>query len=616
MISYIIIVFTEMPRTYKPHQRGKRQYLSYSPEMLEECIESVKSGALSINKASKTFNIPRGTIQNKMKNIHPKSVGPPTTFTRHEEELFMTRVITMCNWGFPLDKLDLRMMVAAYLTKQNRIVKKFKDNIPGEDWVSSFMKRNGLTNRIATNIRRKRAQISKEQLQEYFENIKEELDGVPPSNIWNYDETNLRDDPGARKYVMKRGTKYPERIMDSSKVAFSVMFTGNAEGAVLPPYVVYKSVHLYDQWVQGGPPGARYNRSKSGWFDETTFTDWFFKMMLPKLRRQEGKKVLIGNNLSSHLSESVIQACSKNNIAFICLFPNATHMLQPLDVAWFAPLKKVWRKTLEDWKKSPNGLKLKGALPKEQFNKLLKTLVSKLEENGASRENLIGGFRKCGLYPFDPKVVYERLPSENIMSPRKALDESLLQQLQSMRESPDGEETTQANKRTRLDVAPGKSISNLTLEDSDSESEESEPEVSNDSNNESNDESSDESSQSSDPDENDVSGSDVSDNDNDEEIDISDINIGDFALVKYKYSRSIKFYIGECMEKDQNGEITFIFLERVCGSLFKYRENVIRETAHVSMIKQILPTPTVNRRGGKLEFKSSKEVIDHLRYLY
>ena len=67
-------------------------------------------------------------------------------------------------------------------------------------------------------------------------------------------------------------------------------------------------------------------------------------------------------------------------------------MLKPLDVAWLATLKKVWRKTLEDWKKSPNGLKLKGALPKEQFNKLLKTLVSKLEENGASRENLIEGF--------------------------------------------------------------------------------------------------------------------------------------------------------------------------------------------------------------------------------
>ena len=80
---------------------------------------------------------------------------------------------------------------------------------------------------------------------------------VPASNI--YDETNLWDDPGTQKYVMKRGTKYPEKVMDSSKVAFSVMFTGNAEGDVLPLYVVYKSVHLYDQWVEGGLPVARYN---------------------------------------------------------------------------------------------------------------------------------------------------------------------------------------------------------------------------------------------------------------------------------------------------------------------------------------------------------------------
>ena len=86
--------------------------------------------------------------------------------------------------------------------------------------------------------------------------------------------------------------------MDTSKVAFSVMFCGNAEGEVLPPYVVYnKSVHLYPHWAKGGPPGARYNRSKSDWFDEATFIDWFFTLTLPKLRKQDGKKVLICDNL-------------------------------------------------------------------------------------------------------------------------------------------------------------------------------------------------------------------------------------------------------------------------------------------------------------------------------
>ena len=66
---------------------------------------------------------------------------------------------------------------------------------------------------------------------------------------------------------MKKGTKYPERITDSSKVTFSVMFYGNTEGEVVPPYVVYKSVHLYSQWAAAGPPGTRCNESKSGWFN-------------------------------------------------------------------------------------------------------------------------------------------------------------------------------------------------------------------------------------------------------------------------------------------------------------------------------------------------------------
>ena len=86
-------------------------------ETLQKCLKAVRSGSLSINRATKEYNIPRGTIQNTLKNIHSKSVGRPTVFTKLEEELFVLRT-TMCNWGFPLDKLDL-CMINAYLTKQN-----------------------------------------------------------------------------------------------------------------------------------------------------------------------------------------------------------------------------------------------------------------------------------------------------------------------------------------------------------------------------------------------------------------------------------------------------------------------------------------------------------------
>ena len=198
-------------------------------------------------------------------------------------------------------------------------------------------------------------------------------------------------------------------------------------------YDVYKLVHLYDHLVGEGPPNVRYNRSQSGWLDETT--DWFFKMMLPKLRCLEGRKVLIGDNLSSHLSDAIIKACSQNNIAFVCLYPNVTHLLQPLDVTWFAPHKKVWRKTLEDRKRSPQGLRFPS---KRAFQQVIENSSIQIWGIWCFFRKL-SGFLKCGLYPLNPNVVYEKFPSENVMSPRKALNQSLLQQRQRMRESPVGE---------------------------------------------------------------------------------------------------------------------------------------------------------------------------------
>ena len=129
------------------------------------------------------------------------------------------------------------------------------------------MRRWNLTNRIATNISRKRTKMLQSELQYYFGNTQKELDGVPPSHIWNYDETNLCDDPGTRKYVMKRGTKYPEKVADSNKIAFSVMFLGTATDEILPLYIVYKATNLYNESVTGGPFSSHANHSKSGWFD-------------------------------------------------------------------------------------------------------------------------------------------------------------------------------------------------------------------------------------------------------------------------------------------------------------------------------------------------------------
>lgn len=78
----------------------------------------------------------------------------------------------------------------------------------------------------------------------FIENIDKELKSVPPENIFNYDESNLCDDPGKKTILCRRGTKYPETIVNATKVNFTVMFCGNAAGETVPPFIVYKSDHL------------------------------------------------------------------------------------------------------------------------------------------------------------------------------------------------------------------------------------------------------------------------------------------------------------------------------------------------------------------------------------
>ncbi|CAG5038863.1 unnamed protein product [Parnassius apollo] len=88
---------------------------------------------------------------------------------------------------------------------------------------------------------------------EYFRNLEETLKDVAPSNILNFDEKNLTDDPGSSKCIFRRGVKYPERVLNSTKGAISLMFSVTANGSLLPIYVVYKAENLYSEWIQGGP---------------------------------------------------------------------------------------------------------------------------------------------------------------------------------------------------------------------------------------------------------------------------------------------------------------------------------------------------------------------------
>ena len=464
-----------MPKKYK-RPAGTRAYKCYTAGKLAEALQKMKRGR-SIRSVAKEYNIPTGTLSHKMRDKHSRSVGTRTVFSKEEETEMVEYVLKLAEWGFPMDLTDIRMVAKNILEKQGRTVIRFRNNIPSSDWASAFLRRHKqrLTQRTCQNIKSQRAGVNHDTVNEFYRNMEETLTGadgqcVPPDLIFNYDETNLSDNPGTKKCVFKRGCKYPERVMTSTKSSTSVMFCGSASGEILPPYVVYKADHMWSTWTDGGPRGSRFNRSKSGWFDEVSFTDWFETLFIPTVANRPGRKVLIGDNLSSHFSKRALKLAAEHNIQFVCLPSNATHLMQPLDVAFFGPMKREWRKILDDWKTGSRNTS--ATVTKEWFPRLLTRLMENLQIADRASSNLKAGFRATGIYPLNSEKVMKRLPDKNPVSvepgPSGSISGAVLEFLHNRRS---GGHQRPAKRRRKIDVPPGRSISREDLHGSSTSSE-------------------------------------------------------------------------------------------------------------------------------------------------
>jgi hypothetical protein len=151
-----------------------------------------------------------------------------------------------------------------YLDKKGETTA-FKDNLRTRRFVISFLKRRKQFSLRKTNPL-KRSRVYREEVQRFFANFAKVVEGVPPENIFNFDESPMRGDPKNSKCIFTRGTKYCEMVLNTSKQIISIMFCGSASGDMWPPKIVYKAKSLYT-WCEKGPKNAVYACSPSGWFD-------------------------------------------------------------------------------------------------------------------------------------------------------------------------------------------------------------------------------------------------------------------------------------------------------------------------------------------------------------
>lgn len=283
---------------------------AYSKEDMNNAVEAVKSGSLTLYRASKTFKIPKTTLFKRVKGqrgIKSQTLGRPTAIPFDEEMKIAECLKSMEKWGFGLSKKELLLTIGEYV-KKNNIKNPFRNGIPGDDYFNRFKKTFNLSQKKpqSVEVSRKRS-MDPFSISGYFSLLEQVTNNVPPNNIWNIDETSFCLDPSRIKVVGEKGTAAHRATSGPGKENITVLMGGNAAGEKLPPLVVFKGKHVWDSWIPKNDEyeGLTYAATKNGWMELETFFNYFTNSFLKNIH-PERPCVLLYDSHVSHLSIALI----------------------------------------------------------------------------------------------------------------------------------------------------------------------------------------------------------------------------------------------------------------------------------------------------------------------
>lgn len=206
--------------------------------------------------------------------------------------------------------------------------------------------------------------------------------------------------PDGQKVLCMKGEKNMYEICDNNeKTSITVLIMVSAAAAMGPPMIVFPSKRLPSGIAQTVCEDWTIAKSDKGWITGEVFYEYIVSYFHPWLLKNKITLpvALFLDGHVSHLTYHLSKFCSENGIFILALYPNATHILQPLDVSVFGPIKKEWAKEVHQWRMNNSGM----SLTKKDFAPMLEGVVN----SRLKKETIVNGFRACGLFPWCPDAI-------------------------------------------------------------------------------------------------------------------------------------------------------------------------------------------------------------------
>lgn len=428
----------------------------YTEGQLQAALSHINENrGQSVRATAAAYAVPESTLRNRLAG-HTSCSGAH----EHRQNLSSAEEKTLVKWlsnltraGFPASPALLVEMAEEVRRSRFKLSERPSPQLRplGKHWSLKFRARHPEIQGVWTRqIERARYDgVNSEALSKWFDSVRALMDEhqYRPSQIYNMDESGFAvgTSQTSRALVNVRDKSSWKKIQGRQEWITAIEVV-DAAGVVGPPLLIFKSKHLSSAWVPDhAPPDWSYTTSKSGWTSDSHGYQWLTEVFEPWSRRRlpdpTARRMLIMDGHSSHVTAKVISFCMQNAIDLLIMPPHCSHVLQPLDVSVFAPLKRALGKETDRVARLDSS-----RIARVQWTEM----YMRAHKTAFSTSNICSGWRATGLYPLYPDVVLDKVGHArksasvnqrgNDLSTEVNVDTSLLDS-----SPPDGTELRQAN---------------------------------------------------------------------------------------------------------------------------------------------------------------------------
>ena len=395
-----------------------KKHKTWRDEDMQAAVATFKAGGISFRNAASQFNVPKSSLRDRVTGrvIHGKKNGAETKLTPADEEKLAAYLIETSKQGYGKSKEIILFMATQIALKRGKTI---SGGCLSDMWWKGFLKRHPeISLRAAQNFGVVRTLVTRPVIEAFYQRLLDTLtnNGIgslleKPHLIFNADESGFEFDAINKIVAAAKGSRHIPRISKGQHEKVTVLASASAAGNSIPPMFIFKSQsgRVPNGVQEGAPAGTLFMAQKSGWIEKDLYLKWFKEVFLRSVPAERPILLLVDGH-KAHVTMDVIEEAVANKILIFCLPAHASHLLQPLDLSLFGPLKKGWVKACAAFHHLTSVV-----VNQRNFSK-----VFNIAWHSSNTPDVIrAGFRRSGIYPFNPQAFdYTRLAPSKPSTPR------------------------------------------------------------------------------------------------------------------------------------------------------------------------------------------------------